>query len=138
MSPEQKAFWVAYLKQLSGKTIKSATVIDVGFGWLAPVITFTDGTFIEVWCDEEGNGPGVVRLYDDATGNEIRPIPKPTAAEIAAKFGCTVEQVDAQRAKNKATLVEMYEKALRTGRKVNGYTADQLGRLIDGINSMHQ
>lgn len=47
-------------------------------------------------------------------------------AEIANVFGCTPEQVKAQMARNASSLQAMADKAVTTGRKVNGYTARQL------------
>jgi hypothetical protein len=56
---------------------------------------------------------------------------KYTAEQIAAKFGCTAEQVKAQHAKNAKELEGMAEKASRTGRKVNNYTEAQLRQLAE-------
>ena len=46
--------------------------------------------------------------------------------QIAKLTGCTVEQVRAQQARNASMLAGMLDKATATGRKVNGYTADEL------------
>lgn len=49
--------------------------------------------------------------------------------QIAKLTGCTVEQVRAQHARNADALAGMLAKAESTGRKVNGYTADELRTL---------
>jgi predicted transcriptional regulator len=49
-----------------------------------------------------------------------------TAAEIAERFGCTEEQVRALHRKNSEALAKMADKAVRTRKKVNGYTSGQL------------
>ena len=51
------------------------------------------------------------------------------AKNIAKMFGCTEEQAKAQYARNAAQLAEMEAKAASTGRKVNGFTAQQLADL---------
>lgn len=48
------------------------------------------------------------------------------AQMVAARFGCTVEQARRQYRRNADQLWEMRDRALETGKKVNGYTADQL------------
>jgi hypothetical protein len=50
-------------------------------------------------------------------------------ATQAKIFGCTVAQVRAQHARNADVLAGMLSKAESTGRKVNGYTADELRTL---------
>lgn len=45
---------------------------------------------------------------------------------IAEVMGCTVEQLRSQHAKNAAQIAGMLVKATETGRKVNGFTAQQL------------
>jgi hypothetical protein len=50
----------------------------------------------------------------------------PNAEESARVFGCTVEQAKRLMAKNADGMREMAEKAERTGKKVNGYTAAEL------------
>lgn len=50
----------------------------------------------------------------------------PTAPTVARLFRCTVEQVKSQYARNAAQLRRMADKAAASGRKVNGYTAEQL------------
>ena len=52
-----------------------------------------------------------------------------TPEMIAKVMGCTVEQLTSQYAKNAAQLAVMLHKAVTTGRKVNGYTAEQLREL---------
>jgi hypothetical protein len=49
-----------------------------------------------------------------------------TAEHIAKFFGCTIEQAKAQFAANALQLAAMQKKAIFTGKKVNGYTANQL------------
>jgi hypothetical protein len=52
------------------------------------------------------------------------------SVEDAAKFfGVSVERIKAQYLENAKGLEEMYVKAVTTGKKVNGYTADQLYEL---------
>lgn len=46
-----------------------------------------------------------------------------------AIFGCTPAQLRAQHARNADMLAGMLAKAESTGRKVNGYTADELRKL---------
>lgn len=49
-----------------------------------------------------------------------------TPAEIARAMGCTEQQARAQLARNAAQLDAMAAKAKATGKKVNGYTYEQL------------
>lgn len=51
----------------------------------------------------------------------------PTTSSI---FGCTPAQAEAQMRKNLEGLQSMEKKARSTGRKVNGYTADDLAGMI--------
>lgn len=46
--------------------------------------------------------------------------------KIAAKFGVSVEQLKKQYFNNAVQLEKMYKKAIETGKKVNGFTAEQL------------
>jgi hypothetical protein len=55
---------------------------------------------------------------------------KPTVAQLAARYGVTEDRICAQFALNAASLRTMLAKAERTGRKVNGYTADRLRELV--------
>jgi hypothetical protein len=56
-------------------------------------------------------------------------------AEYSAKlFGCTPDQVRKQQEANAAQLLQMATKAKRTGKKVNGYTAETLVNLADSIS----
>lgn len=50
----------------------------------------------------------------------------PSVDRCVSVFGCTPEQAKRLFAKNAAGLGEMANKAERTGRKVNGYTANEL------------
>jgi hypothetical protein len=54
-----------------------------------------------------------------------------TAEQIAQRFGCTVAQVKAQHRRNAEGLLGMADKAARTGKRVNGYTAEQLQRMAE-------
>ncbi len=45
---------------------------------------------------------------------------------IANQFGVSVEQLKKQYFNNALQLEKMYKKAIATGKKVNGFTADQL------------
>ena len=47
-------------------------------------------------------------------------------SELAAMFNVSEDRIRQQYADNAAVLKTMYEKAVRTGKKVNGYTAAQL------------
>lgn len=51
------------------------------------------------------------------------------AKQIAKMFGCTEDQARAQYARNAAQLAGMQHKARTSQRKVNGYTADELGKM---------
>jgi len=57
-------------------------------------------------------------------------VAKMNETQLAARFGCTVEQVRAMHAKNAQGLREMLFKAERTGCKVNNYTAEQLRAMV--------
>lgn len=48
---------------------------------------------------------------------------------IARKLGCTVDQLRSQYRVNAAKLRGMQARAIATGEKVNGYTADRLAEL---------
>ena len=54
-----------------------------------------------------------------------------TQAQIAQFFKCTPEQLAAQYARNAADLAKMGDKAAKSGKKVNGYTAAQLTAMAD-------
>lgn len=54
------------------------------------------------------------------------PTQKPNAERSARVFGCTVEQARVMFRKNAYKLMEMHEKAVKTGKKVNHYTAEEL------------
>lgn len=56
---------------------------------------------------------------------------KMTQEQIAKFFKCTPEQLAAQHARNAADLTKMGDKAAKTGKKVNGYTAAQLAAMAD-------
>lgn len=56
----------------------------------------------------------------------MQPQPVKTPAQVAALFGCTIEQARAQMTANAAGLRKMEAKARATGKKHSGFTADQL------------
>ena len=58
---------------------------------------------------------------------------KPSAADIAARFNCSVEQVGAQFVKNHNSLSGMYREASASGKKVNGHTSEQLRQMINAL-----
>ncbi len=49
-----------------------------------------------------------------------------TKEEKCQLFGISMERLNEQYAANAAQLYKMYRKAFESGKKVNGYTADQL------------
>lgn len=49
-----------------------------------------------------------------------------TPQEICKLFGCSMNQLNSQYAKNAEGLEGMYKKAAKTKKKVNGYNAEQL------------
>jgi hypothetical protein len=51
---------------------------------------------------------------------------KPDAARSAAAFGCTIEQAKRLMSQNAASLLQMADKAKRTGKLVNGYSEADL------------
>lgn len=52
-----------------------------------------------------------------------------TKKEIADFFGVSKERISEQYEKNAQGLEAMHKKALATGKKVNGYTAEQLEQM---------
>lgn len=50
----------------------------------------------------------------------------PTPEQVAKMFGVSVERIKEQYLANAQGLEKMYNKAITTGKKVNGYTAEQL------------
>jgi len=54
-----------------------------------------------------------------------------TAEQIASKFSVPVENVKRQFAANAINLEKMHTKAVDTGKKVNGYTAEQLAEAVE-------
>jgi hypothetical protein len=57
--------------------------------------------------------------------------PAYTKSAVCRMFNIPVERLNQQYAANAATFKTMYDKAVKTGKKVNGYTADQLKKLYD-------
>ncbi len=49
--------------------------------------------------------------------------------EICKLFGCSLEQLNNQYSENSKGLKEMEKRAIKTGKKYNGYTATQLNQL---------
>lgn len=49
-----------------------------------------------------------------------------TVEQTAKVLGCTVAQLTSQYAKNAAQLALMLHRAVTSGKKINGFTADQL------------
>lgn len=60
------------------------------------------------------------------TAEQIRNM---TPAEKCKLLGCSMEQLSNQYAGNAEALEGMYKKAIKTGKKVNGYTAEQLDQM---------
>jgi hypothetical protein len=56
---------------------------------------------------------------------------KMTNEQVAKRFGCTVDQVKAQFARNAAELANMADQAMLTGKPVNHYTEAQLRKMAD-------
>ena len=54
-----------------------------------------------------------------------------TKDQISKMFGCSIERLNEQYAENAKTFERMYEKAIKTGKKVNGYTAVQLKQMVE-------
>lgn len=50
--------------------------------------------------------------------------------QTANFFGVSVENLKRQYAENAKVMETMYTKAVQTGKKVNGYTADQLKNMV--------
>lgn len=55
----------ALKKNIKGKVVKGFVALDVGDGEFWPSLEFTDGSFLVVQCDPEGNGPGFMQLEKD-------------------------------------------------------------------------
>lgn len=51
--------------------------------------------------------------------------------EVCRNLGCSMEQLTRQYAANLVGIKQMLEKAKATGKKVNGYTAEQLEESVD-------
>lgn len=49
-----------------------------------------------------------------------------TTSQTASFFGVSVERIKQQYAENAKQLEQMYNKAVATGKKVNGFTAEYL------------
>ena len=58
-----------------------------------------------------------------------------TVEQIAKKFGCTSNQVTNQLNNNLIVLKRMRDKAILTGKKVNGFTLDMLDADIKRIEA---
>jgi hypothetical protein len=58
-----------------------------------------------------------------------------TIQQLASRYGVTADRIREQFARNAAGLRQMQGKAERTGRRVNGYTAEQLGTLAASMEA---
>lgn len=56
-----------------------------------------------------------------------------TLEQFARMMGVTVEQCNVQLAKNRKQLEGMYRQAVKTGKRVNGYSADELLKAVNRI-----
>jgi len=54
---------------------------------------------------------------------------KLTPEQVAKMLGVSLERIKEQYLSNAQGLEKMYNKAVATGKKVNGYTADQLDKM---------
>jgi hypothetical protein len=61
-----------------------------------------------------------------------------TIEQTAAMFGVTVEAVKAQYAANADVLERMYNKAVSTGKKQGGLTAEQLKGKVEQYKALAQ
>lgn len=61
-----------------------------------------------------------------------------TIEETADFYGVTVEAIKAQYLANAQGLERMYNKAVSTGKKVGGYTAEQLKEKVDQFKKLAQ
>ena len=59
------------------------------------------------------------------------------AEEVAKRFGCTVEQAKNQAVKSIHNLESMHDRAISTGKKVNGYTAKDLLFRISNMTHLY-
>jgi ribosome-binding protein aMBF1 (putative translation factor) len=59
---------------------------------------------------------------------------KYTPEEVAQMFGVSIDRIKQQHRDNAKALQSMYDKAVKTGKKVNGYTAAQLAEMVKDSN----
>lgn len=59
-----------------------------------------------------------------------------SAGQTAKMFGVSVSQIKKQYAENLKGLKRMLEKAQKTGKKVNGYTEDQLISMVEKYSKL--
>ena len=59
-----------------------------------------------------------------------------TIEQTAAMYGVTVEAIKAQYLANAQGMERMYNKAVETGKKVGGYTADQIKERIEAFKAL--
>lgn len=59
-----------------------------------------------------------------------------TIEQTAKMYGITVERLKQQYADNAKGMERMYNKAVETGKKVGGFTADQLKEKIEQFKNM--
>jgi hypothetical protein len=60
----------------------------------------------------------------------------PDFKNICSFFKCTMEQLHTQYVANAAGLKNMHNKAIETGKKVNGYTEAQLEAMVEKYNTL--
>lgn len=65
-------------------------------------------------------------------------IPPLDKEQICRLFGCTMQQLNEQYSANAAVLWQMHDKSIKIGKKVNGYTADQLAEMADKHDKLAQ
>lgn len=54
-----------------------------------------------------------------------------TKEQMCDKYGCTMEKLETHLEKCKASLIQMREKAVRTGKKVNGFPLSDIDKMIN-------
>jgi hypothetical protein len=59
-----------------------------------------------------------------------------TVEQTAKAFNVSVEAIKAQYAANAESMERMYNKAIETGKKVNGYTAEQLKAKVEEFKAL--
>ncbi len=59
-----------------------------------------------------------------------------TIEQTAAIYGVSIEAIKAQYLANAQGMERMYNKAIETGKKVNGYTAEQLKVKVEEFKAL--